>query len=102
MNYSAKNNNLNIEFLFLYKDLSDNLNNFDKWVEECVKKYNTKYFFGCWRSSERKKILNVIEKYNIRLFYPVFYEGFECINNIYYFGATPNQQLIPGLKYSHY
>jgi hypothetical protein len=88
-----------IEFVYITRDLGDDLNNYYKWVEYCVKNYNVKYFFGCWRSSERKKILPLIQKYNLRLFYPTQYEGQECLNNVYYFGGLPNQQLIPGLQY---
>lgn len=83
----------------IYKDLGDDLENFSKWTEECIKKYNIKYFFGCWRSSERRHILPILEKYNARLFYPLQYEGLEASKNIYYFGACPNQQMIPGLQY---
>jgi len=83
----------------IYKDLGDDLENFSKWVEECVQKYNIKYFFGCWRSSERRQVLPILEKYNARLFYPLQYEGFETSKNIFYLGGCPNQQIIPGLQY---
>lgn len=83
----------------IYKDLGDDLENFSKWVEECVQKYNIKYFFGCWRSSERIQVLPILEKYNAKLFYPLQYEGFESSNSIFYMGACPNQQIIPGLQY---
>jgi len=33
------------------------------------------------------------------LFYPVQYEGLEASKNIFYTGATTNQQIIPGLDY---
>lgn len=99
LNYVCKKKNINLEFIFLYKDLGDNLNNFYNWMEECIKKYNTKYFFGCWRSNERKKIIPLLIKYNVRLFYAIQYEGYECVKQINYFGSTPNQQLIPALKY---
>ena len=93
-----------INIIPIYKDLGDDLENFSKWVEECVQKYNIKYFFGCWRSSERRHVLPILEKYNARLFYPLQYEGAEASKYIYYFGACPNQQIIPGLKYTfdHY
>jgi hypothetical protein len=99
LNYACQKFKLNLEFIFLYKDLGDNLNNYYNWMEECIKKYNTKYFFGCWRSSERKILIPLLIKYNVRLFYAVQYEGYECMSHINYFGGTPNQQLIPGLKY---
>lgn len=97
--YAVNKYNCNINIIPIYKDLGDNLENFSKWVEECVKKYNIKYFFGCWRSSERRQVLPILEKYNARLFYPLQYEGLEASKNVYYFGACLNQQLIPGLKY---
>ena len=98
-NYAVSKYECDINIIPIYKDLGDDLDNFTKWVEECVKKYNIKYFFGCWRSSERREILPVLQKYNLRLFYPLQYEGVEVSKNVYYFGACPNQQLIPGLKF---
>ncbi|MED5579260.1 MAG: urea ABC transporter substrate-binding protein [Nitrospinota bacterium] len=55
--------------------------------------------FGCWTSVSRKSVLPVFEKNNGLLFYPVQYEGEECSKNVFYTGATPNQQLIPAAKY---
>lgn len=97
--YSIKKHDCNINILPIYKDLGDDLDTFSTWVEDCVKKYNIKYFFGCWRSSERTHIIPILQKYNARLFYPLQYEGAEVSKYVYYFGACPNQQLIPGLKY---
>src|SRR5687768_13716750 len=54
--------------------------------------------FGCWTSVSRKSVLPVFEKNNGLLFYPVQYEGEECSHNVFYTGATPNQQLIPGAE----
>ena len=97
--YLVKMHECPINIIPIYKDLEDELNNITTWVEECVKKYNIKYFFGCWRSSERKHILPILQKHNARLFYPLQYEGIEASKYVYYFGGCPNQQLIPGLKY---
>src|SRR6185295_348881 len=55
--------------------------------------------FGCWTSVSRKSVLPVFEGNNGLLFYPVQYEGEECSNNVFYSGATPNQQLIPSAEY---
>jgi urea transport system substrate-binding protein len=55
--------------------------------------------FGCWTSVSRKSVLPVFETYNGLLFYPVQYEGEEQSPNIFYTGATPNQQLIPAAQY---
>jgi urea transport system substrate-binding protein len=55
--------------------------------------------FGCWTSVSRKSVLPVFENNNGLLFYPVQYEGEECSHNVFYTGATPNQQLIPAAEY---
>lgn len=55
--------------------------------------------FGGWTSSSRKAMLPVFESNNSLLFYPVQYEGLEASKNIFYTGATTNQQIIPALDY---
>jgi urea transport system substrate-binding protein len=55
--------------------------------------------FGGWTSASRKAMLPVFEGNNALLFYPVQYEGLEASKNIFYTGATTNQQIIPGLDY---
>jgi urea transport system substrate-binding protein len=55
--------------------------------------------FGCWTSASRKTVLPVVEEADSLLFYPVQYEGEEQSRNIFYLGATPNQQAIPAVEY---
>ena len=55
--------------------------------------------FGGWTSSSRKAMLPVFESNDSLLFYPVQYEGLESSKNIFYTGATTNQQIIPALDY---
>jgi urea transport system substrate-binding protein len=55
--------------------------------------------FGGWTSSSRKAMLPVVEGANALLFYPVQYEGLEASPNIFYTGATTNQQIVPALDY---
>eukprot|EP00164_Ancoracysta_twista_P008431 GFYU01012204.1.p1 GENE.GFYU01012204.1~~GFYU01012204.1.p1 ORF type:complete len:480 (+),score=79.37 GFYU01012204.1:168-1442(+) len=55
--------------------------------------------FGCWTSVSRKSVLQVFDDLNGLLFYPVQYEGEECQMNIFYTGAAPNQQAIPGVDF---
>ena len=55
--------------------------------------------FGCWTSASRKQVLPVFEELNGLLWYPVQYEGLESSPNIFYTGATTNQQIVPGLDY---
>lgn len=55
--------------------------------------------FGCWTSASRKAVLPVFEELNGLLFYPVQYEGLEASPNIFYTGAEPTQQIIPGVEF---
>ena len=55
--------------------------------------------FGCWTSVSRKSVLPVFEELNSLLFYPVQYEGEESQRNVFYTGASPNQQAIPAVDY---
>jgi urea transport system substrate-binding protein len=55
--------------------------------------------FGGWTSASRKAMLPVFEGANSLLFYPVQYEGLEASPNIFYTGATTNQQIVPALDY---
>ncbi|MFC4777189.1 urea ABC transporter substrate-binding protein [Paenibacillus sp. GCM10023252] len=55
--------------------------------------------FGGWTSSSRKTMLPVFEELNALLWYPVQYEGLEASKNIFYTGATTNQQIVPAVSY---
>lgn len=55
--------------------------------------------FGCWTSASRKAVKPVFEQLNGLLFYPVQYEGLEQSPNIFYTGAEPSQQIVPGVDY---
>ena len=47
--------------------------------------------FGCYMSSARKAVRQIVERRHGLLFYPAQYEGFEFSRNIIYCGAAPNQ-----------
>ena len=72
---------------------------FNEKAKELVTKENVAVTFGCWTSVSRKSCLPVFEEYNALLFYPVQYEGEEQSLNVFYTGASPNQQLVPAAKY---
>ncbi len=55
--------------------------------------------FGGWTSASRKAMLPVFERNKALLYYPVQYEGLESSPDIFYSGATTNQQIVPGLEY---
>ncbi|PWV95973.1 urea-binding protein [Paenibacillus cellulosilyticus] len=55
--------------------------------------------FGGWTSASRKAMLPVFEELNGLLWYPVQYEGLESSPNIFYTGATTNQQIVPAVTW---
>lgn len=57
--------------------------------------------FGCWTSASRKTVVPVFEELDHLLVYPVQYEGIEESPNVFYTGATPNQQIIPAVKWAY-
>ena len=57
--------------------------------------------FGGWTSASRKAMLPVYESKDAFLYYPIQYEAQECSNNIFYTGATPNQQSEPATKFMY-
>src|SRR5205814_7509809 len=50
-------------------------------------------------SASRKAVLPVVEANHALLWYPVQYEGLESSPDIYYMGATTNQQIVPSVEY---
>lgn len=55
--------------------------------------------FGGWTSASRKAMLPIFEQGNGLLWYPVQYEGMEQSPNIFYTGATTNQQIVPAVDW---
>jgi len=72
---------------------------FAEKARELISKENVDVIFGCWTSVSRKSVLPVIEELNGLMFYPVQYEGEESSKNVFYTGASPNQQAIPAVDY---
>lgn len=72
---------------------------FNEKAKELITVHKVAVTFGCWTSVSRKSCLPTFEEYNQLLFYPVQYEGEEQSLNVFYTGASPNQQLIPAAEY---
>ena len=72
---------------------------FAEKTKELIEQKDVDVIFGCWTSVSRKSVLPVIEELNGLLFYPVQYEGEESSKNVFYTGASPNQQAIPAVDY---
>jgi urea transport system substrate-binding protein len=72
---------------------------FNEKAKELITTHKVAATFGCWTSVSRKSCLPTFEEYNQLLFYPVQYEGEEQSLNVFYTGASPNQQLLPAAEY---
>ncbi|MCS5638135.1 MAG: urea ABC transporter substrate-binding protein [Myxococcota bacterium] len=68
-------------------------------AEKLIKRDKVAVVFGGWTSASRKAMLPVFEANDHLLFYPIQYEGQECSRNVFYAGATPNQQIEPALDW---
>lgn len=80
-------------------DGGSNWDLFEERARELLTEQRVAVVFGCWTSISRKAVRPVFESLHGLLFYPVQYEGEEMSPNIFYLGATPNQQLIPGADF---
>ncbi len=58
------------------------------------------FVFGCWTSAARRAVRPLFEERRRLLFYSVQYEGLESSPSIVYLGASPNQQLIPAVRWA--
>ena len=72
---------------------------FAEKAEKLIQNDGVAVVFGGWTSASRKAMLPVFEQHNGLLFYPVQYEGLETSPNIFYTGATTNQQIVPAVDY---
>ena len=72
---------------------------FAQKIEKLITTDDAAVVFGGWTSASRKAMKPVVEGAKGLLFYPVQYEGLEVSPNIFYTGATTNQQIIPALDY---
>lgn len=81
------------------EDGASDLQTFAQKAKQLLQEERVAVVFGCWTSASRKAVLPVFENLNGLLFYPVQYEGLEQSRHIFYTGAAPNQQIVPGVDY---
>lgn len=62
-----------------------------QYIKEAISKYNTNILFGLSDSQMRKDIIPYLKEYNLLLFYPYDYEGYECDEHIIYMGRPYNE-----------
>ncbi len=81
------------------KDPASDWPTFGTMARELIEDDGVSSIFGGWTSVSRKNVVPVVEDLDGLLFYPVQYEGQEQSENVFYTGATPNQQAIPAVEY---
>jgi urea transport system substrate-binding protein len=69
-------------------------------AERLITQEHVSVIVGCWTSAARKAVKPVVERHDHLLLYPVQYEGLEQSPNIFYLGATPNQEILPALRFA--
>lgn len=101
-----------VEFESVVKDGRSRQDLFRRRTRDLIDRENVDVIFGCWTSSDRKAVIDEIQNptsiYVLGnkaaskqplLFYPLQYEGAESHRNVFYFGSTPNQQILPAIDY---
>ncbi|MCH7733303.1 MAG: transporter substrate-binding protein, partial [Candidatus Marinimicrobia bacterium] len=68
-------------------------------AEKLLEQNDVHVLSGCWTSSSRKAVQEVIQEKNVFLLYPVQYEGLEENPNILYSGSCLNQQISPAIDW---
>ncbi|SDI26023.1 urea ABC transporter substrate-binding protein [Paenibacillus naphthalenovorans] len=72
---------------------------FAEKTKKLLQKDKAVVIFGGWTSASRKAVLPVVEQNKGLFFYRVQYEGLEASPNIFYTGATTNQQIVPAVTW---
>ena len=73
---------------------------FAKGAAKLIEEQKVAAIFGCWTSSSRKAVNEVLERFGTTLlWYPLQYEGMEQADNIVCLGLVPNQQVLPAIDY---
>ena len=96
---NAKGGVLGRQLQFILEDGASDWPTFAEKATKLLKQDEVAVVFGGWTSASRKAMLPVFEGNQGLLFYPVQYEGLETSLNIFYTGATTNQQIVPAVEY---
>ncbi|UVC32108.1 transporter substrate-binding domain-containing protein [Pantoea sp. SOD02] len=95
------NANPNYDFTLapVVRDPGGSLDKYHQYCHDLLHRHGVRHLIGCYTSAARKTILPLVEAANALLWHPARYEGFESSNSVIYLGATPNQHVIPLLRW---
>lgn len=86
----------------LVPHIRDGESDSEKFLEhahDLVSELGVRVVFGGWTSASRNAMAPVFASNDALLLYPIQYEGGKAQRNVLYFGATPNQQALPAIKW---
>ena len=83
----------------LQEDASSDWPTFAEKAEKLLNERDAVVLFGGLTSASRKAVLPVVRANDALLWYPGAYEGQECDRNVFYTGATANQQVVPAVSW---
>lgn len=87
------------QLLGVVEDGCSNPGIFKSKAAKLLKQDGVHVISGCWTSSSRKAVQEIIQDNNAFLLYPVQYEGLEENPDILYSGSCLNQQITPAIEW---
>ncbi len=97
----VKVNGKNYKIKYIVEDGASDWPTFAEKSKKLIDQDKVPVVFGGWTSASRKAMLPVYESKDAFLYYPIQYEAQECSKNIFYTGATPNQQSEPATEFMY-
>ena len=82
------------------RDGRSNEYEFAREAEDLITRQKVVTLFGGWRSPGRKMMEQVCHRHEHLLLYPTAYEGLEQSPYVVYLGSTPNQSVLPAVKWA--
>jgi urea transport system substrate-binding protein len=82
------------------RDGRSNEYEFAREAEDLITRQGVVTLFGGWRSPCRKMMEQVCHRHEHLLLYPTTYEGLEQSPYVVYLGSTPNQAVLPAVKWA--
>ena len=82
------------------RDGRSNEYEFAREAEDLISRQGVVTLFGGWRSPCRKMMEQVCHRHEHLLLYPTTYEGLEQSPYVIYLGSTPNQAVLPAVKWA--
>ncbi len=82
------------------RDGRSNEYEFAREAEDLITRQGVVTLFGGWRSPCRKMMEQVCHRHEHLLLYPTTYEGLEQSPYVIYLGSTPNQAVLPAVKWA--